>query len=455
MQTELDRRFLDDEQAARLADIAIRHLGPSAGFDRILELLRHFNAAQREAPSEQHVVVAGAVAMGWHLIEEAAAGRPDADQPLDQAEAAAVLASHDAATIAADCMAVPTRHGLSWHIDSIIYTWPALTAQYSIDELRNDAHVSEGLPDRIHSAVLLAHSKLESQQSAEALDLALDLLTALPPELREVLAHEQLAPIPVHHLLDVLSAWTSDQDDGVRRTSAIGITRALQRSESDPAAHVLFTQWRETVRSNLVAYGSSLDEDRQIAWTCMLLLGSPELLDGLVETIGDPTPPGVRLTDIYGNPDDILIELVARQWRALVPHLGDDPLMRLSDSRSKPDADHARALRALLAVSDDTPIVDLIEDRIAAEKAAGGESRTQSMVEFTPAGVDYLIAQHGRVAENFRKVLKAADHDIDSYGDRHAHRERWAFTRLTEDWDIDDDAREALLLEVTGVLSTT
>ncbi len=445
---ELNRRFGDDTQAAKLADIALRHLGTADGFARILEVLRNLNTARPEFASEEHVVVAGAVATAWHLLEEAAAGRASEDVSISPDEAAAILASHDSARVAADCMTVPTRRGLSWHIDNIIYSWPAHTALYAINELHNDAHVSEGLPDRIHSAVLYAHSKLQDEASAQALDLALDLLTALRPELREVLVHELcLAPIPAAQLLEVLSAWTRDQDDGVRRTAAVGITRALQRTEHDPAAAGLLTQWQETVRHDLVAYGPSHDEQRQIAWICMLLLEMPELLDGLLETIGEASPPGVRLTDLYGNPDDLLVDLVARQWDTLASHLGDDPLRRLSNSRSTKDTDDARALSALLSASDNRLIVDFVEER-AAQSGASAKDQI-SAVKSTSAGLELLLAETGRTQANFRRVLEAADRDIDAPSDRGAHRERWAFTKLTADWDFSDEAREALLIEAS------
>lgn len=445
---ELDRRFGDDTQAAKLADIALRYLGPADGFARVLEVLRNLNTARPEFASEEHVVVAGAVATAWRLLEEAAGGRASEDVSISPDEAAAILASHDSARVAAACMAVPTRRGLSWHIDNIIYTWPAHTALYAINELHNDAHVSEGLPDRIHSAVLYAHSKLQDEASAQALDLALDLLTALRPELREVLVHELcLAPIPAAQLLEVLSPWTRDQDDGVRRTAAVGITSALQRTEHDPAAAGLLTQWQETVRYDLVAYGPSHDEQRQIAWICMLLLEMPELLDGLLETIGDASPPGVRLTDLYGNPDDLLVDLVARQWDTLVPHLGDDPLRRLSNSRSTKDTDGARALGALLSASDNRLIVDFYED--LAVHGVTSASDQISAVKSTSARLELLLAETGRTEASFRRILEAPDHDLDAAGDHGAHRERWTFAQLTDDWDFPDEDREAMLIEAS------
>ncbi len=204
---EFDRRFGDDEQAARLAGIAIKHLGAGAGFDRILALLKTHNAANPVQASELHVVLAQAVAYGWHVLEEAVAGRPDPEYRIDQSDAAEVIARHDAGAVAAACTAVPTRRGLSWHISDIIYTWPTHTAKYCIDELRNDTHVSEGLPDRTHAASLIAHADLArqgSQESQEVVDLALSLLTPLPAELREVLVHElSQAPISPTQLLVV------------------------------------------------------------------------------------------------------------------------------------------------------------------------------------------------------------------------------------------------------------
>lgn len=440
---ELDNRFAQDKSAAALAGIAIEHLGPVSGFARIYNLLNAFNAENPETATEGHVVVAQAVAYGWYRLKQVAAGT---NTDLDAAEASEVLATYDDNEVAAACMAVPTGRGFAWHIADIIHTWPTKTIDYTLAALHSNHHITYGLNDPIQAVALRVHANQPSPRSNEVLDLALDLLTPLPAELREVLAYElSQSPTAPLQLLDITSAWLSDPDDGVRRTIAIGMTQAIRRHHHpDTPCPAEFDQWRETIRSQLCAYGPNHEEDRQIAWICMLLLNAPELLEGQLEAIGEPTRPGVRLTDLYGNPDELLVELVAHNWDTLLPYLDYNPLHQLTDAHPKPDANDERALRGLIGTATTAPaIAELVQQRIAAEEASGTTSATRDLLTTTPGGIDCLIATQGRTAANLERVIHASD--FESASDRRGVRERWAFTRLTEPWDVPDSEREAIL----------
>jgi hypothetical protein len=442
----LDTRFADDKAAATLAGIAMQHLGPVAGFARNYELLKAHNAKEPTGAGEPHVVLALAVAHNWYQLKQAVAGH---ESPFDASDAQTVLDAYDDDAVAATCMAVPTRRGLGWHIADIINTWPAQSVDYTLDELKNDHHITHGLNDPIHSVAIRAHANKPSPRSDEVLDLALALLTPLPASLREVLAFELAkAPLTPDHLIDVTKAWKSDPDDGVRRVVAIGVTEAIQRHQQpdDPPPPEL-TQWREVVRENLRAYGPHLDEDRQIAWTCMLLLGAPELLDGLLETINEPTRPGVRLTDIYGNPDVLLATLVAENWDDLLPHLGDNPMAQLSGVRPKDGVEKEGAALGALLVSPTSPgIANLLSERIATERSEAGESATLRLVESTPAGLDHLIQTGGATVDNLHRVI-AASYRSSTSGDGQGTYQHWAFRKLTAPWDVPDAELETILRE--------
>ena len=442
----LDRRFADDKAAAKLAGIAMQHLGPAAGFARNYELLKAQNAKEPTSASESHVVLALTVAHNWYQLKQAVAGE---ESPFDASDAEAVLDAYDGDTVAATCMAVPTRRGLGWHIADIINTWPAQTIDYTIDELKSNHHITHGLNDPIHSVAIRAHATKPSPRSDEVLDLALDLLTPLPASLREVLAFELAkAPVTPAQLIDVTTAWKSDPDDGVRRVTAVGITESIQRHQrSDHAPSPELTHWREVVREDLRAYGPHLDEDRQIAWTCMLLLDAPELLDGVLETINEPKRPGVRLTDIYGNPDALLATLIAENWNKLLPHLGDNPMAQLSGVRPKDGVEEKGAALGALLVSPTSPgIANLLSERIATEAAETGESATLQLIESTPAGIDHLIESGGATSENLHRVIAASVASSTS-GDRQGIYEHWAFRKLTAPWDIPDTDLETIFRE--------
>lgn len=433
----LDKRFADDEAAAKLAGIAMQHLGPAAGFARNYELLKGQNAKETTSASESRVVLALAVAHNWYQLKQAVAGE---ESPFGAADAQAVLDAYDEDAVAATCMAVPTRRGLGWHIADIINTWPAQTIDYTIAELKSDHHITHGLRDSIHPVAIRAHATKPSPRSDEVLDLALDLLTPLPASLREVLVFELAkAPVDPAQLIDVTAAWKNDPDDGVRRVTAVGITEAIRRHQRpDHAPSPELTHWREGIREDLRAYGPHHDEDRQIAWTCMLLLDAPDLLDGVLETINEPKRPGVRLTDIYGNPDALLAALVAENWDKLLPHLSDNPLTQLSGIRPKDGVEEKGAALGALLVSPTSPgIANLLSERVATEVTETGESATLQLIESTPAGIDHLIQTGGATSENLHRVIAASVATTTS-GDRQGIYEHWAFRKLTSPWDIPD-----------------
>lgn len=221
--------------------------------------------------------------------------------------------------------------------------------------------------------------------------------------MREVLAFELAkAPVTPAQLIDVTTAWKHDPDDGVRRVTAVGITEAIKRHQrpAHPPSPEL-TQWRELVREDLRAYGPHLDEDRQIAWTCMLLLDAPELLDGVFETINEPERPGVRLTDIYLEPRRAPRDSRCRELeRALTPP-GRQPHGPVIRGPSKGGVEEKGAALGALLVSPASPgIASLLNERIATEAARTGESATLQLIESTPAGIDHLIESSGATIEN-------------------------------------------------------
>jgi hypothetical protein len=439
---ELTRRFADDKQTGRLAYVALDFLGADEGFDRIYTVLRNANEAGGGPGGEERVVLAGAVAAEWRELTETAvreAAVPATDDkpyPIDPTTAAAVIAKYRDEDVCAACVEVPTN-GLGWHIPHVIYTWPGRTVDYTLTELKSNRHVTEGISDNTHSLTLRAHTERPGDRSDEVLYLAVALMRPLPAELREVLAHELcLAPIRPPDLLDVCGQWLNDPDDGVRRTTAVGITQALLRphrmhgregdtgSTNDRGTSAELDAWRDVVRSQLRAYGRTHDEDRQNAWISMLLLGEPELIDGLKETIGEPTEPGIRLTDIHGNPDTLLIELIGQNWFALADHFGNPPINRLTGARQELNSDPIRVVRALAAgAGASPPLAELVRAQLAAEQDHAAEE-TQgttkqvqgSQLSDAPAVIDFLIGEEGRTLANLNRVLDASDPDASAGG---------------------------------------
>ncbi|MBF9316583.1 NACHT domain-containing protein [Mycobacteroides chelonae] len=353
---ELLSRVQDDNVGGRFSPIAVELMGIEGGFERLYSMLVAANLGGGEIEMQDHVLLAQCVAEAWANIRDCSVADADSDaggmfsnadsdidHPSSRAaeQAIRVMASYSDEDVCAACIAAPTNT-FSWHIPAIIRTWPERVVDYALRELADNRHVSRGLTDEIHAAALRAYAGKTFDGAAAVIETALDMMAFLEAELREVLVHE-LSTVGVDSaaLIDLLSHFRTDPDDTVRRTAIVGITRALSAGADSAAQSVsgnadsLLTDWCQYVRQQLCAYGPALEEDRQNAWVAMLMMRNFSLIDGVMETIGAATPPGVRLTDGFSSPDDLLVNLIVANWDALEDHFGDQLLPRLSGSREE------------------------------------------------------------------------------------------------------------------------
>lgn len=465
VRAELFARLADDNQAGRFSSLALDLLGVEAGFERIYTLLVASLQSGAALRGEDQVLLAESVATAWRRIRDIVDSRdgaspgPDQNRPAvasddDVAQSRRVLATFQEEDICSVCMEVSTS-GLGWHIADMIYTWPDLTVDYAIDALSDDRHVTEGIDDTIHSVVLRAHTERPCPDSLRVLDLALDLMRFLEPGLREVLVHELcLSDLTPAELLDVLSGWKNDKDNGVRRTAAVGITRALARAETLRRASGAtveipeLEQWRSSVRADLCSYGPSMDENRQNAWVSMLLLGDLDLIGGLRETIGEATEPGIRLTDIHGNPDELLVDLVAQNWAQLSEHFGENLLPRLSHSHGNPKEAPKRILdtvQALAHAADKNPdVAQVVHQYVAGaddDEASRASGQIRGDLRWAPPVIDWRKREGGGDRNTLEQVLRAGDDASTHIGPDVDRVTRWALTQLLDidSWTIDID----------------
>jgi energy-coupling factor transporter ATP-binding protein EcfA2 len=464
----LRARFDDDSTALRLAPVALEVLGLEIGFVRLFALL--VASIEQDSPvrGTDQVVLTRSVATAWRHIREVAEGLAVENTTLDaertdwhdpRAQAVRLRSAYSDAEVCRACTTVNTTD-LGWHIGEIVSTWPDLTIDYALQALENGQHAMEGVEDRFHSEVLRVHADRIGPGSKQVMDAALEPLVSLEPELREVLAHELcsigLEPAP---LLEVLSGWRRDTDNGVRRTVVVGITQALMRAQR--ISHALgfveeiedLSEWRRVVREQLCSYGPSMEENRQNAWIAMLLLGDINLLQGLYETIGEPREPGVRLTDLSGTPDSLLVELVVANWDALMAHLGDQWVVRLSGG--KPTAGEPDSTRAIevagalaLAAGRHPHVAELIRRQsdievapdIGRDPANSQGTTTEQHVEphrpgdrlsLNPGVIDWRLSQNGITPTGLRLVLQASDRV--SARQRSDQVRRWALSHLLDE----------------------
>lgn len=380
VRNELLSRVKDDNVGGRFSPIMLDLMGIEDGFVRMYSMLVAANEDGSEIESQDHVLLAQSVAQAWESIRDryvpnadvdtvAPSARADSDADRssnhDTEQAIRVLARYSDEDVCAACITVPTK-SLSWHIPAIIRTWPERVMDYALRELADNRHIARGLSDEIHATVLRAYAEQSFDGSGAALKTALDMMAFLEAELREVLVHE-LSTVGIDSplLMDLLSYFKTDPDDTVRRTAMVGITRALTADSDSTQISVAgnadssLSGWCQYVRRQLCAYGPALDEDRQNAWVAMLMMRNFTLIDGVMETIGPTTPPGVRLTDVFGSPDDLLINLIVANWDALEDHFGDQLLPRLSGSRDEGSTTHRviSTVRNLAVAADRNPRV--------------------------------------------------------------------------------------------------
>jgi hypothetical protein len=367
----LVERYADDERvrttlagrlrgdyghAAPLAGIAIDVLGPRDGFAILVSLLRQPSEPGR---AEDRVIVAEAVADAWQRFEDVAR-KQDAEAEAERE----VLASYDPAELAALCTAV-TPHPLTWHVPAVISAWPG---QPAVQEFANELvdgprPLSAGVPDTIPVAILRAYCGRTDGPSRMIFEKTLNLLKHVEPELREVLAFELAhSYLSTHDRIDVMAGWKDDPDTEVRRIAFIGLVQMInqhQLAHDAVAGDGTLTpemEWlRKEITDDLCAYGPELEERRQLAWIGMLMLGDLTLIDGIEETIGHPGMPGVKLDVLYdGDVDEILVELVAENWKRLFTHFGETIFERLngkSDSQRRTVGEQRRYVMSALSTA--------------------------------------------------------------------------------------------------------
>jgi hypothetical protein len=455
--------LMAEEGAGTFASVAVDVLGIEAGFARIYALLVDAIRPGNTVSGEEQVLLANAVATEWHSMREALAVHDkvqDASQKLRGmagtsmeervAGARRVLADYDEREVCAACTAVDTY--LNWHIATVILTWPEHTADYAIATLRSNGNINENADDTIHSAALRAHVDRPDPDSRRVVDVALDLMSFLEPEIREVLAHELCrSSLGSVELQDAFSGWKNDPDDGVRQTVAVGMTQVLLRESLGlQVASPQMLAWRASVREDLRSRGRNMDQIRRNAWASMLLLGDLSLTEGRSES-------EVDLSDIYGVPDAVLVRLVASRWEELRAFFGDDLLPRLATSRLKTRDEGSRVLRALKAMATmaghNEAVAELVDEYVAQEETAQlGSGRPGEMLRLTIPVIESHKLRTGGDATSLDRVLQAADaarHETD----RHHRLTRWALSELldVESWWVGiEDIRQMLAAAPAG-----
>jgi hypothetical protein len=370
VKAEFQRRLRSTDSAGALAPLARDALGDAAGFEVLVDLLR--DQSGDKPHGESKVIVAMAVADAWI----------DFTGRADDASIAAIVSRYDPEELATLCAGVGTR-SLTWHVASVIAAWPDHLAvtDFALHELQHPRNIATGIHDPVPPAIIRTYGSRATTTANMMMNAVLGQLGYLPAELREALVdaltRSDLKPTV---LLDLFQQWSDDPDSWVQRAALTGLIRRVNRyrisANAEPLQHDEAKTWlAEQVRAQLCAYGPQHDEQRQTAWIGMLLLNDLALHDGLLETIGEPTPPGTHLHHPLGGPDRELIELVNNNWETLRDHFGDDIFTLLSSTRQE-DTNPGKARRAALSqLSVSSNQSSLLTDLIRVEAETDAEFR--------------------------------------------------------------------------------
>lgn len=166
---------------------------------------------------------------------------------------------------------------------------------------------------------------------------AAGILRSLPANLRSRLC-QLLAERPSErtHTLQLTRHWADEEDGANKSIAALTYHQALL--EGRRVGDVDDEEWSAAaalLAQQAAAYGPDHEARRRAAWVGMSVLQDWTIVDGLVETIGDPTPIGVPLADPFHGPDITCVRQLAARWEELRDHFGDGLLSRLSGLRGK------------------------------------------------------------------------------------------------------------------------
>lgn len=422
------------DSAAQFAPLALEILGLTEGFRVLVTLLRSLD---EEEGREAQVLIAEAVADAWIQFIRA---------PEDP-EARAILREYDPDELATRCTAVGIGF-LSWHVGSIIAAWPAHEAvvAFALQALQHPYDLSPGIHDPAPPAIVRAYGAREDATANTMMDAVLDQLAYLPPQLREVLVdaltRSDLTPAALRELL---VDWGQDPDTWVQRAALTGMIRRVERYRISPNAEHTQTEqatdWlRAQVKVELCKYGSELDERRQTGWVGMLLLGDLGLHDGLLETLGEPTRPGVRLRHLTGDLDRELIDLLNTNWEEVSTHFGDDLFTLLSASNARDASEDARA-RVLGQLATSTAPHPSVNELIRAEADANPQFRTNT---------EYLLWSHRSGRRDLDLFIACLTRVGDAAVGRQTTDEVYDLLVDPEMWQIPADTLRDALIQQPG-----
>lgn len=185
----------------------------------------------------------------------------------------------------------------------------------------------------------LAAFRGEPPKAHPFVEEAATILRTLPTSLRSRIC-QLLADRPAERALtlELTRRWADENSHTNKSVASLTYHRALL--EARHGGDLDDNTWNEAIvhlADQACAYGHDYEARRRAAWVGMCVIGDWSMIDGRMETIGDPAPVGVALADPLNGIDSTLVQQLAARWKELRARFGDALMARLSGVRESND----------------------------------------------------------------------------------------------------------------------
>ena len=294
-------------RASKIANVASRVLSGTEAVSCLIDALRNLRSIDNDSSARYDIVVLALA----HAVQE----RRDSLEPDLESLAVEILGL------------VPVDHsrlhGYSRH-EIVASLYPSEASKQALTELMHDS----GYPIEPY----LRAFRFETPQIERLFNKASTVLSPLPAPLRaricQSLAERRSAPKLV---MELSEHWADEVADINKSVASLAYHSALRDARND--GRINDEEWNAAVKRLGVqasCYGPDHQARRRAAWVGLCVCADWSALSRLVETIGEPDPVGVSLTDELRGPDHILLNQVASCWQKLRSEFGDTLLQRLS-----------------------------------------------------------------------------------------------------------------------------
>ena len=239
---------------------------------------------------------------------------------------------------------------------------------------------------------------------------ATDLFRSLPAWQRQRICH-LLAnrSTELRTTLKLTRRWADETNDVNKSVASLTYHSALLEAKSTGLlSDDEWEQARSALAREAAVYGPDHDARRRAAWVGICVLQDWAIIDGIVETIGDPIPVGVPLISLLDGPDIVLLQQLAVHWQQLRAHFGEGLLSRLSGLRA---TETKAAWNALAIVASQSPVLEAdLEDAIATQPKLLDEDGVLAWFVSRPSTSADLVADalvRGLVANSNARNLAA------------------------------------------------